>query len=73
MNLQKKGLVNMKLARFFMGIATVSGLLVILLMEILAGYGIWVSTENVPGIALYVLSMICIDSGITAAILFVYE
>lgn len=49
MNLQKKGLVNMKLARFFMGIATVSGILVILLLEIFAGYGIWVATENVPG------------------------
>lgn len=63
----------MRFARFFMGVATVSGLLVILLMEILAGYGIWVATENVPGMALYVLSMICIDSGITAAVLFVYE
>lgn len=63
----------MKISRLFMGIATVSGILVILLLEIFAGYGIWVATENVPGMALYVLSMICIDSGITAAVLFVYE
>lgn len=63
----------MKLARFFMGIATVSGILVVLLVQILIGYWIMTETASAFALILYVLSIICIDSGITAAILFVYE